>query len=274
VTGRAVRSALATLALLVAFTAAGLASEVRRFTDAELIDGFVRTVFGAEYDAPADAILVVKRFTGPVRVRVEPLPSSRLPAAEARRRARQAEALVRTLASRIHGLRLTIVPTLAQANLLIAITDRASYRDVGNLILHGRAGFMANTTCAGVPSWRRDYSIERAVAIIPADIGERGFVSCVAEEFLQLLGAVNDDSSLTYSTFNDANTLAGFPLFDQLILNMLYDPRIRPGMTQAQVRAVLPTVIATVRPRVEAAARRRAGRSGRVGFATRGTVFD
>lgn len=268
----AMRRTLAASALLAACATPCLA-EVRRFSDAELIDGFVRTVFGAEYEAPADAILVVKRFTGPVRVRVEPLPSATLPAAFARQRARQAERLVRQMASRIRGVSISIVPTMAQANLLIAITDRAGYLETGNVILRGRAGFMRNTTCAGAPAWRPDYSIDRGVAIIPADIGERGFVSCVFEEFLQLLGPVNDDSSLTYSTFNDANTLSGFPLFDQLILNLLYDPRIRPGMTEAQVRAILPAVIRDVRPRVEAAAQRRApGR--RVGFSTEGFVLD
>jgi hypothetical protein len=38
-----------------------------------------------------------------------------------------------------------------------------------------------------------------------------------------------------------------FGLYDQFLLNILYDPRIRPGMTRAQVEAVLPVVIPDVR---------------------------
>jgi hypothetical protein len=265
--------ALLFLALLLLPWGAG-AQEVRRFSDAELIDGFVRTVFGAEYEAPADALLVVKRFTTPVRVRIEPLASTDLPPALAAQRAREAQAIIRQLARRIQGVSISFVPTMARANLLVVITDRARYQAVGDLVLRGRSGFMRGTTCAGVPAWRRDYSIERAVAIVPADLGARAFVSCMSEEVLQLLGPVNDDSSLTYSTFNDANDLAGFPLFDQLILNMLYDRRVRPGMNQAQVRAVLPAVIRDVRPRVERAARARARPGQRVGFSTSGVVFD
>ena len=38
-----------------------------------------------------------------------------------------------------------------------------------------------------------------------------------------------------------------FDVYDQYILNVLYDPRIRPGMTVLEVRSVLPEVLADVR---------------------------
>jgi hypothetical protein len=38
-----------------------------------------------------------------------------------------------------------------------------------------------------------------------------------------------------------------FDVYDQYILNILYDPRIRPGMTADQVRALLPEILPTVR---------------------------
>jgi hypothetical protein len=33
-------------------------------------------------------------------------------------------------------------------------------------------------------------------------------------------------------------------VYDRSLLTMLYDPRLRPGMTPAQARAILPHVIA------------------------------
>jgi len=33
-----------------------------------------------------------------------------------------------------------------------------------------------------------------------------------------------------------------FDLYDQYILNILYHPRIRPGMTREEVRAVIPEI--------------------------------
>jgi hypothetical protein len=38
-----------------------------------------------------------------------------------------------------------------------------------------------------------------------------------------------------------------FDVYDQYLLNILYDPRIRPGMTRDQVRALLPEVMPAVR---------------------------
>jgi DUF2927 family protein len=36
-------------------------------------------------------------------------------------------------------------------------------------------------------------------------------------------------------------------VYDQYILNILYHPRIRPGMTRAEVEAALPEVLPEVR---------------------------
>ena len=38
-----------------------------------------------------------------------------------------------------------------------------------------------------------------------------------------------------------------FDIYDQYILNLLYDPRIKPGMTVEEVKAVLPDALADVR---------------------------
>jgi len=38
-----------------------------------------------------------------------------------------------------------------------------------------------------------------------------------------------------------------FDVYDQYILNLLYDPRIKVGMTVPEARAVLPEVLADVR---------------------------
>jgi hypothetical protein len=47
--------------------------------------------------------------------------------------------------------------------------------------------------------------------------------------------------------FNDNVSMGFFDVYDQYILNVLYDPRIKAGMTVAEVKAVLPDVLADVR---------------------------
>jgi hypothetical protein len=38
-----------------------------------------------------------------------------------------------------------------------------------------------------------------------------------------------------------------FDVYDQYLLNILYDPRIRAGMTKAEVDAAMPDVLSTTR---------------------------
>jgi hypothetical protein len=47
--------------------------------------------------------------------------------------------------------------------------------------------------------------------------------------------------------FNDQVQKGYFDIYDQHLLNILYDPRIKAGMTIAEARAVLPEVLASVR---------------------------
>ena len=47
--------------------------------------------------------------------------------------------------------------------------------------------------------------------------------------------------------FNDNVQMGFFDVYDQYILNILYDPRITAGMTIPEVNAVLPQVLADVR---------------------------
>jgi len=47
--------------------------------------------------------------------------------------------------------------------------------------------------------------------------------------------------------FNDSVSMGFFDIYDQYLLNILYDPRIRAGMTIGEVRNVLPAVLADVR---------------------------
>jgi hypothetical protein len=94
------------------------------------------------------------------------------------------------------------------------------------------------------------YRIRHAEVILPADADDFIFYDCAYEELLQALGPINDDSSVPWSMFNDDVQMGFFDVYDQYLLNILYDPRIRPGMTKEEVGKLLPEVLPTVRERV------------------------
>jgi Protein of unknown function (DUF2927) len=83
--------------------------------------------------------------------------------------------------------------------------------------------------------------------ILPVDAGEFTFYDCAYEELLQALGAINDDRSISWRMFNDGVQMGFFDVYDQYLLNILHDPRIRPYMTKGEVNGLLPAVLPSVR---------------------------
>jgi hypothetical protein len=83
--------------------------------------------------------------------------------------------------------------------------------------------------------------------ILTVHNGDFTFLDCAYEELLQSLGPINDTSAVPWTMFNDKVSMGFFDVYDQYLLNILYDPRVKAGMTMAEVAAVLPEVLADVR---------------------------
>ena len=49
------------------------------------------------------------------------------------------------------------------------------------------------------------------------------------------LELINDDSSVPWTMFNDNVQMGFFDVYDQYLVNILYDPRVRPGMRKGEV---------------------------------------
>jgi hypothetical protein len=215
----------------------------RAFSDAQLIDGFNRTVFGSEYPSWGWQAYMVKKFAGPVRFAIIDR--------SAARRGGEVAQFVRSLPGLIRGLDARLVENGSRANFRIFVVDRAQYRDVVANEIYNRpsSAFAPGKCLVRVISGRN--GISRSDAVIVADEGEFLFRRCMTEEVLQGLGPVNDDPSLPESVFNDTSRNADFTRFDRHILNMLYHPALRPGMTKIETRRILPEVAAEVRARLD-----------------------
>ena len=82
----------------------------------------------------------------------------------------------------------------------------------------------------------------RAVAVIRSELPQRMFQSCVHEELAQGMGLANDSPRARPSIFNDDEEFAYLTRHDELLLRILYDPRLVPGMTEAEARPVAQTI--------------------------------
>ncbi len=227
------------LTALLAISPARAASD--SFSTEEILRGFEKTVFGLEYRSWSWRPYLVKKFTQPVRFYVHNLS----------RRDRKAvvHRFVREIDRRIGGLKTSITNDPAAANFEVYVVDRSQYVSVVQRDIYKNDRAKVPGRCLVRVVSGRD-GIKRSSAVIVSDEGEFLFKRCLVEEILQGLGPMNDDKALTHSVFNDASRHSRFTVFDQIILNMLYDPRIRPGMSMKQTKPILPLVARDARRRV------------------------
>lgn len=85
-----------------------------------------------------------------------------------------------------------------------------------------------------------DYS--GAVILVKGEHSDVMRRSCIEEEMTQALGLANDDPTVRPSIFNDDEEFALLTRHDEILLKMLYDPRLRVGMTPERARPLLHSV--------------------------------
>ena len=85
-----------------------------------------------------------------------------------------------------------------------------------------------------------DGDIVRAVSFIIVDKGDDVFLDCAYHELLHAFGLSNHDQRNPWTTLNQKRMVGYLSVYDRALLTLLYDPRVTPGMTAAQARAVLP----------------------------------
>lgn len=101
-----------------------------------------------------------------------------------------------------------------------------------------------NTCIVLAYSQQGSASYARAVALIRAELPSLLRTSCLHEEIAQGLGLANDNLHVRPSIFNDDEEFALLTRHDELLLQILYDPRLRPGMTEAEAGPIVRRIAA------------------------------
>jgi hypothetical protein len=121
---------------------------------------------------------------------------------------------------------------------------RALYPDFAPPVMAALKDTPLDTFCTAYafsePSSPSVYSA--VIVLIRAEHPPLTRLSCVHEEMAQAMGLPNDSPDARPSLFNDDLEFALLTDHDAILLRMLYDPRLRPGMTAAEVRPLLPAI--------------------------------
>jgi hypothetical protein len=218
------------------------AAERKTFTDEEIIDGFFRIVFGAEFQV-AGGVDRIRKYEVPIRVYADNR-------AKPDRRAQLAE-VIADIRTKVQHLDIAMVDRRKDANVVVTLVrDRNIEKTIRQF--YGREQgdkIMKSLEPQCLSGFKKDelFRIQHSDIIIAVDAGDFIFYDCVYEEVLQSLGPINDDDKLPWTMFNDDVQMGFFDIYDQYLLNLLYDPRIRAGMSKDQVKELLPKILPDVR---------------------------
>ena len=222
------------------------AIERKTFTDAEIVDGFFKVTFGAEFHV-AGGVDRIRKYDGPVRVYVDNRAQPDRSAAVA--------AVVADIRARIRDFDIAMTGKRDDAQIVVSLVrDRDLAHAIRTLYGIDRARRIQRSLepqCLSGFRKGENSRILHSDVLIVADAGEFVFYDCLYEELLQSLGPINDDTTVPWTMFNDDVQMGFFDLYDQYLLNILYDRRIQPGMTRGQVEALLPEVLPQVRAWVD-----------------------
>ena len=185
------------------------------------------------------------RFEGPVTIGF----SSAAPAT--------AQADLAALVQRIRseaGVDLSVAGPGQAASITLIFSTRAALRQVvpsaACFVVPGAASLADYQARRGSPAmdWSQMASRTSAAVLIPADTTPQEIRDCLHEEVAQALGPLNDLYRLPDSVFNDDNFQSVLTGFDMLMLRVQYAPELASGMSEAEVAARLPAILARLNP--------------------------
>ena len=222
------------------------AAQRTTFTDAEIIDGFFKVTLGAEFHV-AGGVDRIRKYDQPIRVYVDNRAKPD--------RTTQVAAVIADVRARIRDLDIARTDKREEAQIVVSLVhDRDLARMIRTLYGINRARRIQRALepqC--LSGFRKDEEsrILHSDVLIVADAGDFVFYDCIYEELLQALGPINDDTTVPWTMFNDDVRMGFFDLYDQYLLNILYDRRVKAGMTRAEVEKLLPEILPQVRAWVD-----------------------
>ncbi|MCJ8140280.1 DUF2927 domain-containing protein [Falsirhodobacter halotolerans] len=226
------------------------------FDDRILTETFLRIAMYDEYARGPEGFVAaetptpLRRWTQPVRVGLLFGPSV-TPQAQAIERARIGSYLGRL--ARVTGHPIGLVDGHANFNIFIVNEDER--RAMGSAIAQAAPsltptevaavqGLPKETYCLVYAGLKPDSTYSGALALIRQEHPTLLRMACLHEEIAQGLGLQNDHPKARPSVFNDDEEFALLTRMDEMMLRILYDPRLRPGMTEAEARPIVQTIAA------------------------------
>lgn len=226
------------------------------FTDTQLGRNFVRIALFNEYRDNSDflrpqaTLSKLRRWSGPIRMSVEF--GNTVPLARRDQDLASVSAYAARL-SRATGVPIRITDSNPNFHVLfLGEDDRRAYGprlrelipNISDATVRTFVNLPRDQLCVVIGTFAPGGSTyNNAVALIRAEHPNLMRSACIHEELAQGMGLANDSPAARPSIFNDDEEFALLTRHDELLLKMLYDPRLEAGM-KASVAAPIARAIA------------------------------
>ena len=222
------------------------------FTDTMLARNFMQIALTTEYRDDSDFTVqqssqsTLRRWEKPIRMQVSF--SDTVPLAQRD----QDRTSVSAFAARLSRLtNVTIRQTDQNPNFHVLFLDEDDRRGAAAR-LRAMVPNISEATVRGITTLPRDQlclvasvfeqgkpAYAHAVVVIRAEHPNLIRTACIHEELAQGMGLANDSDAARPSIFNDSEEFALLTRHDELLLRMLYDPRLQTGMDPATAAPIV-----------------------------------
>ncbi|MFQ1701741.1 DUF2927 domain-containing protein [Loktanella agnita] len=213
------------------------------YTQAELARNFVRIALFNEYRDDSDfrrpqaTVSQLRRWTQPIRMSVEFGATVPL---QQRDQDRASVSAYAARLSRLSGIPITLTDENPNYRVLfLGEDDRRAYGEqlralipsISEPTLRAFVNLPRDQLCVVIGMFAPGKSsYVQAIAMIRAEHPNLMRSACIHEELAQGMGLANDSPGARPSIFNDDEEFARLTSHDELLIRMLYDPRLKPGM--------------------------------------------
>ena len=217
---------------------AGAPPQFTRFSEQEITRGFVALAFGSDLRIGVKP-RGIRRYDREILAYID--------SAGSVDRKAEMERIIAEYAAAVPQLKLSVTSSAAAADLIVHLINEKDFAKALQQAFGRRTAraFVRKTDpqCMTSVKSQPDGAIVSTVTFVIADQGDDVFLDCAYHELLHAFGLSNHDQSNPWTTLNQTRRVGYLTVYDRILLTLLYEPRIEPGMTAAEVRRILPELI-------------------------------
>ena len=134
--------------------------------------------------------------------------------------------------------------------MIIWFTDTARMGEAGLMLAADPADLVGTqgARCFFLSYFTDDGALTAARIVINTDHPQEVVDHCLLEEITQSLGLPNDDPRIIPSIFNDSMQLRSLSFIDEVLVRLLYDPRLPAGAPREAALAIARLVLEELNP--------------------------